>query len=146
MNIKILLALVGLLSAIAICAVLNLASGVFIPLVIAWFMLQVFRPVINLGRKIRLPPFLNITLVFGVFFGFCVIGIHFCASQIVEFNHAYNLYYSKLNAMTLEIMKALSIPPDTISRISCSTSSAVSDADFERLRYSCSSRLAFFSR
>lgn len=118
MNIKVLLALVGLLAAIAMCMVLTLASGVFIPLVIAWFMLQVFRPVIDLGRKIRLPQILNVILVFAVFFSLCYIGIYFCTSQIVEFNRAFTTYYSKLNDMTLDVMKALNIPPESIPRIS----------------------------
>ena len=55
MNMKVLVGLVALLSAIALCTILNLASGVFIPLVVAWFILQVFRPVIRLGWKIHLP-------------------------------------------------------------------------------------------
>ena len=118
MNIKFLLGLVSLLSTIAICAVLKLVGGVFIPLVIAWFMLQVFRPVIALGRKIKLPQMLNVILVFTVFFGICVIGINFCASQIVEFNRAFTLYYSKLNDMTLDLIKVLQIPPESLPRIS----------------------------
>lgn len=115
MNMKVLVGLVALLSAIALCTVLNLASGVFIPLVVAWFILQVFRPVIRLGWKLHLPPALNITLVFAIFFGLCILGIYFCASQAVEFNRAYNLYYSKLNTMFHSVLKALSIPPSTIS-------------------------------
>jgi predicted PurR-regulated permease PerM len=117
MNMKILLGLVALLSTLAMCIILNLASEVFIPLVVAWFMLQVFRPIIDLGRKNKLPQFVNVFLVFAVFFSLCVIGIHFCASQIVEFNRAFTLYYSKLNSMTLEILKVLQIPPESISRI-----------------------------
>ena len=118
MNMKVILALVALLCAIAICTVLKLASNVFIPLVIAWFLLQVFRPVLNLGRKIRLPQMLNVILVFAVFFSLCIIGINFCTTQIVEFNRAFNLYYSKLNDMTLDIMKMLQIPPESLPRIS----------------------------
>ncbi|MDR1874506.1 MAG: AI-2E family transporter [Synergistaceae bacterium] len=118
MNIRVLLALVALLSAIAMGMVLTLASGVFIPLVIAWFMLQVFRPVINLGRTIRLPQILNVILVFAVFFSLCVIGINFFTSQIVAFNRAFTEYYSKLNDMTFSIMKALQIPPESLPRIS----------------------------
>jgi predicted PurR-regulated permease PerM len=114
---KILLGLMALLSTLAMCIILNLASEVFIPLVVAWFMLQVFRPIIDLGRKNKLPQFVNVFLVFAVFFSLCVIGIHFCASQIVEFNRAFTLYYSKLNAMTLDILKVLQIPPESISRI-----------------------------
>jgi predicted PurR-regulated permease PerM len=118
MNIKILLALVSLLAAIAMGMVLTLASGVFIPLVVAWFMLQVFHPVIDLGRKIRLPQFLNVILVFAVFFGLCVIGINFCTTQVVSFSRAFTEYSPKLNEMTLNILKALQIPPESLPRIS----------------------------
>ena len=117
MNMKVLVGLVALLSAIALCTILNLASGVFIPLVVAWFILQVFRPVIKLGWRLHLPPVLNMILVFAVFFSLCVVGIHFCASQAVEFNRAYGLYYSKLNTMFLDILKALNIPPSTIANV-----------------------------
>jgi predicted PurR-regulated permease PerM len=117
MNMKILLGLMALLSTLAIGIILNIASEVFIPLVVAWFMLQVFRPIIDLGRKKKLPQFLNVLLVFAVFFSLCVIGIHFCASQIVEFNRAFTSYYSKLNAMTLDILRVLQIPPESIPRI-----------------------------
>jgi len=98
--------------------VLNLASGVFIPLVIAWFMLQIFHPVVRLGKKIKLPPVVNLILVFTVFFSLCYIGIIFCTTQIVEFNRAFTQYYSKLNEMTVEIMKALQIPPESVPRMS----------------------------
>lgn len=117
MNMKVLVGLVALLSAIALCTILNLASGVFIPLVVAWFILQVFRPVIKLGWKLHLPPILNITLVFAIFFSLCILGIYFCASQAVEFNQAYNLYYTKLNTMFQDILKALNIPPTIISNV-----------------------------
>lgn len=115
MNMKVLVGLVALLSAIALCTILNLASGVFIPLVVAWFILQVFRPVIKLGWKLHLPPILNITVVFAIFFSLCIIGIHFCADQAIEFNRAYGLYYSKLNTMLNYFLKAFNIPPSTIS-------------------------------
>jgi predicted PurR-regulated permease PerM len=118
MNIKVLLGLVALLCALAMCTILNLASGVFIPLVIAWFMLQVFRPIIDLGRTIKLPQFLNVILVFAVFFALCYVGISFCTRQIVEFNRTFNLYYSKLNEMTLDALQFLQIPPESVPRIS----------------------------
>ena len=99
------------------CVVLNLASGVFIPLVVAWIMLHIFRPIIDLGRKIKLPPVVNLILVFTVFFSLCYIGIVFCTTQIVEFNRAFNQYYSKLNEMSIEIMRVLQIPPESVPRI-----------------------------
>ena len=94
-----------------------MASGVFIPLVIAWFMLQIFRPVILLGMKIKLPPVVNLVLVFSVFFSICYLGIIFGATQIVEFNRAFNQYQSKLYDMTIEVMRILQIPPESVPRI-----------------------------
>ena len=118
MKIKLLVGLVGILCALAMCTVLNLASGVFIPLIVAWFMLQVFRPVINLGRTIKLPQLLNVILVFTVFFGICYIGVVFYTRQIVEFNRAFNMYSGKLNDMIVEILEALAIPPESVPRFS----------------------------
>jgi predicted PurR-regulated permease PerM len=117
MNMKVMLGLMSLLCAIALCTVLKLASGVFIPLVIAWFLLQVFRPLLDLGKKIKLPQILNVILVFTVFFGLCVVGINFCTTQVVAFSRAFNLYYPKLNEMTRNILAILQIPPESISRI-----------------------------
>jgi predicted PurR-regulated permease PerM len=114
---KMMLALMSLLCAMAICTVLNVASGVFIPLVIAWFLLQVFRPLLDLGKKIRLPQMVNVILVFTVFFGLCIVGINFCTTQVVAFNRAFTLYYPKLNEMTQEILSMLQIPPDSMTRI-----------------------------
>jgi predicted PurR-regulated permease PerM len=114
---KIMLGLISLLCTIAICTVLNLASEVFIPLVIAWFLLQVFRPLIDLGRKIRLPQMLTVILVFTVLFGLCVAGIQFCTAQVVAFNRAFTLYYPKLNEMTRNLLQMLQIPPESMSRI-----------------------------
>ena len=116
-NLRVLVALVGLLCAFSVGFVLNLASEVFIPLVIAWFMLQIFRPIISLGRKIKLPPAINTVLVFTVFFSLCYIGIVFCTTQIVEFNRAFITYQAKLYDMTVDIMKALQIPPESLPRM-----------------------------
>ena len=98
--------------------VLKLAGGVFIPLVIAWFMLQIFRPVIDLGRKIKLPSAVNLIVVFAVFFSLCYMGIVFCTAQFIEFNRAFHQYYPKLNEMTTDILKAFQIPPESMPRIS----------------------------
>jgi predicted PurR-regulated permease PerM len=114
---KVILGLISLLCTIAICTVLNLAREVFIPLVIAWFLLQVFRPVIDLSRRIKLPQMLTVILVFAVLFGICVAGIKFCTTQIVAFNRAFTIYYPKLNEMSRNILEMLQIPPESMSRI-----------------------------
>ncbi|MDR1741953.1 MAG: AI-2E family transporter [Synergistaceae bacterium] len=107
-------AMVAILCAVALCTVLNVASGVFIPLVIAWFMLQVFRPVLIVGRKIHLPQFLNILLVFAVFFGLCIVGVSFCMTQIAEFGKVFNEFYPKLETFTTDVLRALNLPPESV--------------------------------
>ncbi|MCL2008995.1 MAG: AI-2E family transporter [Synergistaceae bacterium] len=87
-------------------------------MVIAWLMLQIFRPIIDLGRKIKLPPIVNLVLVFAVFFSLCYIGIIFCTTQIVEFNRTYIQYSPKLYEMTIDIMEAFQIPPESLPRVS----------------------------
>jgi predicted PurR-regulated permease PerM len=92
--------------------VLNLAGGVFIPLVIAWFTLQIFRPIINLGKKIKLPMIANLIMVFAVFLGICYIGSIFCIKLVYEFGDVYKKYDSKLNVMIENILIALQIIPN----------------------------------
>ena len=72
-----LVALVSVLTVIAVGAVLKLTASVFIPLVIAWFLLQIARPVILFGQKMRLPNGLNVVFVFIVIFLLCIGGIKF---------------------------------------------------------------------
>jgi predicted PurR-regulated permease PerM len=117
-NIKILVTLVALLCAFSFGIVLKLASEVFIPLVIAWFMLQVFRPIIDLGKKNKLPQIMSLVLVFGVFFSLCYIGIVFCTTQVIEFSKAYAKYHSKLGEITQNILTILQIPPESAPHIS----------------------------
>ena len=51
---KTLLGFLGFLSAVVLCSVLHVASSVFIPLVIAWFILQVMRPVLKICKPLKL--------------------------------------------------------------------------------------------
>lgn len=114
MNIKVLVGLMGFLSAIALCLVLNMASGVFIPLVIAWFLLQIFRPVTKLGGRLKLPPMLNISLVFALLLCIGLLGVKFVALQVTEFSHIYSQYSSKLSETMIDLMKVLNIPSETV--------------------------------
>ena len=114
---KLLTALVAVLCAISVGALLHLASGIFIPLVIAWFMLQIFSPILALGRKLKLPPAVNLLLVSIIFLGVCYLGVVFSANQIVEFNRIFAEYSPKLNEMVFNIMAALQIPPEALLNI-----------------------------
>ena len=111
---KMLLALMGFLSAVTLCFVLNIASNVFIPLVIAWFILQMLRPVTKLGNVLRFNAWLNVILVFAIITGFGLIGFKFLAAQVVEFSHVYNEYSDKLIDWAVGLMETLSVPPETV--------------------------------
>ena len=59
------LALMSVLTTIAVGAVLKLTASVFIPLVIAWFLLQISRPILLFGQRLNLPHVFNVLLVFS---------------------------------------------------------------------------------
>ena len=111
---KLLLGLIVFLSSIALCSVLHIASNVFIPLVIAWFMLQMLRPVIKIGTTLRLNAWLNVALVFSILACVGLVGFKFLAAQVVEFGNVYALYSDKLIDWFANLMQMLSIPPETV--------------------------------
>jgi len=115
MNMKTMIGLVGFLSAVVLCTVLHVASGVFIPLVVAWFILQILRPVIQLGKTFRPSPWLNITLVFTVLTIAGIVGFRFTASQVIEFSSVYSAYSDKLNEAFGRLMISLDVPSETLA-------------------------------
>ena len=114
---KLLLGLLGLLSAVTICFVLNIASSMFIPLVIAWFILQILRPVVQAGKTLRLTPWLNVILVFAVLSIAGIIGFKFVAAQVVEFANVYAVYSDKLIEWFAKLFDVLGIPPETVKNL-----------------------------
>ena len=111
---KLLLGLMSFLSAIALCSVLNIASSVFIPLVIAWFILQMLRPVIKIARTLRFNAWLNVILVFAVIAVIGLAAFKFMAAQVVEFGHVYTEYSDKLIEWAAGLMQTLSVPPEAV--------------------------------
>ncbi len=109
--------MIGILLAIVLCFVLHVAGNVFIPLVIAWFILQVLRPAVQLGKKLKFPPLLNIILVFGILICAGILGFKFIASQVVEFGDVYISYSEKLFDWFKDVMQALSIPPEKLNGV-----------------------------
>ena len=113
-HMKMLLALLSFLSAVVLCFVLSVASNVFIPLVIAWFILQMLRPVTKLGNVLRFNAWSNVILVFAIL---TVVGLgafKFVASQVVEFAHVYTEYSEKLIDWAVTLMQTLSVPPEAV--------------------------------
>ena len=111
---KSLLGFLGFLSAVALCTVLHVASNMFIPLVIAWFILQVLRPVVKIGTRLSLNAWLNISLVFAVLAIIGLAGFNFIASQVVEFAHVYSLYSDKLTEWFERVMEIAGVPSEAV--------------------------------
>ena len=114
---KMLLGFIIFLSSIALCSVLHIASNVFIPLVIAWFILQILRAVIVIGKTLKLNVWLNVVLVFAVLTCVGLAGFKFIASQVVEFGNVYNSYSDKLIEWFINLMEVLSVPPETVKNL-----------------------------
>ena len=111
---KTLLGFLGFLSAVILCSVLHVASSVFIPLVIAWFILQVLRPVIKIGRTLKLNAWLNVILVFAILAIFGLAAFRFTAAQVVEFGQVYSLYSDKLTEWFVHMMEVLGVPTEAV--------------------------------
>ena len=111
---KMLLGLIIFLSSIALCTVLHIAGNVFIPLVIAWFILQMLRPVIKIGKTLRLNAWLNVALVFSILACVGLIGFKFATAQVVESANVYTLYSDKLIDWFINLMQILSVPPEAV--------------------------------
>ncbi|MBQ3345744.1 MAG: AI-2E family transporter [Synergistaceae bacterium] len=111
---KMLLALMGFLSAVALCTVLHIASNVFIPLVIAWFILQMLRPVTKISSALKFNAWSNVILVFAILTGIGLAGFKFITAQVVEFGHVYTEYSEKLIEWAAGLMQTLSVPPETV--------------------------------
>ena len=111
---KLLLALMSFLSAVTLCVVLNVAGNVFIPMVIAWFILQMLRPVIKIARTLKFNAWLSVILVFAVIAIAGLAAFKFMASQVVEFGHVYTEYSDKLIEWSVGMMQTLSVPPEAV--------------------------------
>ena len=112
---KTLLGFLGFLSAVVLCSVLHVASNMFIPLVIAWFILQMLRPVLKIGSTLNLNAWLNVILVFAIITVVGIAGFKFIASQVVEFANVYSLYSDKLTEWFERVMEVMGVPSEAVT-------------------------------
>ena len=114
-NGKLLVVMVAMLTAIAVGILINLTSEIVIPLIIAWFLVQISHPVIAAGERMRLPHILNVALVFLVIFFLLSLGISFFVTQAKESERIFNQYGGKLSQLMAQIVDTLQIPTETVS-------------------------------
>ncbi|WP_051258085.1 AI-2E family transporter [Desulfovibrio cuneatus] len=110
-----LLAFVVVLTIIAVGAVLRSIGPVFFPLVIAWFLLQICRPILLFGKKMKLPHIVNVLLVFVVFFLLCLGIIKFGTMQVAALERIFTQYASQLGKLVADVFELLQIPEDSVS-------------------------------
>lgn len=116
-NSKILIAMLSILTAIAVGVLLNLTSEIVVPLMIAWFLTQISQPVIIFGEKARLPHIVNVGLVFLLIFVLFSLGVNFAMSQVKESERIFNQYGGRLTELMTQIINGLQIPSETISLV-----------------------------
>ena len=116
-NVNITTALIAFLSVVVLCLILYIAKDVFIPLVIAWFIMQILRPIQILGNKLHLHPYLNLMLIFIVLIGAAFMGVRFMASQAADFNDVYSRYAATLRERYNSFLALMNITPDMISQM-----------------------------
>ena len=114
LTMKSMLGFLGFLFAVVLCSVLHVASNVFIPLVIAWFILQVLRPVLKIGKTLQLNAWLNVILVFAILTVAGLAAFRFSAAQVVEFGQVYSLYSDKLTEWFARVIEVMGVPPEAV--------------------------------
>ena len=117
LNVNVIAGLIAFLSVIVMCIILNITRAVFIPLVFAWFIVQVIRPFSNLGNKIHLHPYLNLALTLTLLVGAGFFGVRFLARLAIEINSVYSRYASALTQRYTDFMAVFNITPEMLASV-----------------------------
>ena len=117
LNVNVIAGLIAFLSFTVLCIILNLTREVFIPLIIAWFIVQILRPVNDLTNKMKIHPYLNLAMILMVLVGLGFLGVRFLANLAVDINNVYNRYSSELMQRYNDFMALFNITPDMLASI-----------------------------
>ncbi len=115
LNVNIISGFIVFLSVIVLCVILHIARDVFIPFVVAWFIVQVVRPIYRIGNKLHLHPYLNLIVVFIILIGLSALFVRFIGVQLKAFNEVYRRYASVLIERYTAFMALLNITPEMFS-------------------------------
>ena len=110
-EIKFLAACVGLLTVIAVGAVLNVAQNVFMPLLIAWLLSFVVALAVRFLTAHRVPMWLTVFLVIGVLFAIVFGVVTVISDRMSEFIQIVPMYYERLLTIVKDVSSRLSVPP-----------------------------------
>ena len=112
---KMIVALLSVLTAIAVCLILNLSRAIVVPMVIALLIMQACQPILSLGKKIRLPQAANVVLVFVFIFLLFFIGVRLGISQLGQTERIFEQYGSKLTQTVDQLFRLFEIPGESLS-------------------------------
>ena len=115
LNVNIISGFIVFLSVIVLCVILHIARDVFIPFVVAWFIVQVVRPIYRIGNKLHLHSYLNLIVVFIILIGLTALFVRFIGVQVKAFNEVYRRYSSVLIERYTAFMALLNITPEMFS-------------------------------
>lgn len=104
----------GFLSIVAAGMVLHFARGVVMPLVVAWLISYIFKPMIRTLERKKIPPVLSIAALIAVFLGLCLLALSFLYRRLVPFANAFPSYYDKLLLLVQEFGKTNDIPTELL--------------------------------
>ncbi len=96
--------LLGTITLVLLGAVMKLAAGVMLPMVIAGILAVTLSPLINILHKIHIPRNLSVVIVIAVVFGVVFLIILFIQSSIAAFIAEYPKYAAKFSVLNSELI------------------------------------------
>ncbi len=97
--------LLGVITLVLLGAVMKLAAGVMLPMVIAGIMAVTLNPLINILHKIHIPRNLSAIIVIAVVFGVVFLIVLFIQSSIAAFIEEYPKYAERFSILNSELVR-----------------------------------------
>lgn len=104
----------GFLCIVAAGAVLRSARSVVMPLVVAWLLSYIFKPIVRKLEKKKIPPTLSITLLLILFLGVCLLAFTFLYRRLMPFVNAFPAYYERLIHLIQDVGQSTDLPTDLL--------------------------------
>ncbi len=108
---RIILFFTGIIAVILLGAVLKMARGVFIPLVIAGLLYFLFAPVVKFMSDRKIPTALSTAVVLMIFIGVCVAGGLFLNTRIQAMIGAFPRYYARFETLFNTLINQFELSP-----------------------------------
>jgi predicted PurR-regulated permease PerM len=112
---------IGILTALALGAVLHIAQRVIVPLVIAVLLSFILEPLVRVLTRIKIPRIVAVVIAIGLFIGFLFFVGLFLFNTAQSFVERYPDYLNKMDTIFQDFnsryLKRLQIPNDFVENI-----------------------------